>query len=103
MRGITASGIETQPGICAYRKEDIGKTARIYNADKQLIGEYLIADTGRKGGAIRRGLVVDIWRETRKECFELTQNGYIQVVDVSQEGAETNEIIENGTDDAGVD
>ena len=89
LRGVTASGIETQPGICAYRKEDIGKTARIYNADKELIGEYLIADTGKKGGAIRRGEVVDIWQETREACFAITQNGFIEIVD--QKGAETNE------------
>ena len=86
LRGTTASGIETQPGICAYRKEDIGKIARIYNADKELIGEYLIADTGKKGGAIRRGEVVDIWQETRAACFAITQNGFIQVVE--QEGGE---------------
>ena len=90
LKGITASGIETQPGICAYRKEDISKTANIYNADMELIGTFLIADTGRKGGAIRRGEAVDIWMETRKECFQLTQNGYLESVE-TQEGAETNE------------
>ena len=89
LRGVTASGIETQPGICAYRKEDIGKTARIYNADKELIGEYLIADTGKKGGAIRRGEVVDIWQETREACFAITQNGFIEIVD--QKGEEGND------------
>ena len=89
LKGITASGIETQPGICAYRKEDIGKIARIYNADKQLIGEYLIADTGKRGGAIRRGEVVDIWQETRAACFAITQNGFIEIVD--QKGEEGND------------
>ena len=103
LRGTTASGIKTQPGICAYRKEDIGKIARVYNSDKELIGEFLIADTGRKGGAIRRGEVVDIWQETRKACFELTQNGFIEVVELPQEGVEANEIVEDGTDDASVD
>lgn len=90
LKGITASGIETQPGICAYRKEDIGKTANIYNADMELIGTFLIADTGRKGGAIRRGEVVDVWKETRAECFALTQSGYLQMIE-TQEGAEANE------------
>ena len=81
LKGKTASGIETQPGICAYRREDIGKIANIYNADMELIGTFLIADTGRKGGAIRRGEAVDIWQETRKACFALTQDGFIEVVE----------------------
>lgn len=81
LKGKTASGIETQPGICAYRREDIGKTANIYNANMELIGTFLIADTGRKGGAIRRGEAVDIWQETRKACFALTQDGFIEVVE----------------------
>lgn len=85
LKGKTASGIETQPGICAYRREDIGKTANIYNANMELIGTFLIADTGRKGGAIRRGEAVDIWQETRKACFQLTQNGYLEIVE-TQEG-----------------
>ena len=88
LRGRTASGIETQPGICAFRREDIGKTANIYNADMELIGTFLIADTGRKGGLIRQGKAVDIWMETRAECYALTQNGFIEVVEAPQEGAE---------------
>ena len=90
LKGRTASGIETQPGICAYKREDIGKTANVYNADMELIGTFLIADTGRKGGAIRRGEAVDIWKETRAECFALTQNGFIEVVE-PQEGVEQND------------
>ena len=79
--GRTASGIETQEGICAFRKEDIGKRARVYNADGELIGEYLIADTGKKGGAVRKGLAVDIWRPTKEECYSLTQQGYIEILE----------------------
>ena len=79
--GVTASGEHTREGICAYRKEDIGKTARIYNADGELLGEYLIADTGKKGGAIRKGLAVDIWKPTRAECFQTTQEGYIEIIE----------------------
>lgn len=79
--GITASGEHTREGICAYRKEDIGKTARIYNADGELLGEYLIADTGKKGGAIRKGLAVDIWKPTREECYQTTQQGFIEIVE----------------------
>ena len=101
LKGRTASGIETQPGICAFRREDIGKTANIYNADMELIGTYLIADTGRKGGAIRRGEAVDIWKETRAECFALTQNGFIEVVE-PQEGAERDDQETGKEDDPGM-
>lgn len=101
LKGRTASGIETQPGICAFRKEDLGKIARIYNADKQLIGEYLIADTGKKGGAIRRGEVVDIWQETRAACFAITQNGFIEVVE-PQEGVEEDDEEAGKEDDSGM-
>ena len=101
LKGRTASGIETQSGICAYRREDIGKTANIYNANMELIGTFLIADTGRKGGAIRRGEAVDIWKETRAECFALTQNGFIEVVE-PQEGVEADDKEAGKEDDSGV-
>ena len=81
LEGVTASGEHTREGICAYRKEDIGKTARIYNADGELLGEYLIADTGKKGGAIRKGLAVDIWKPSRAECYQTTQEGFIEIIE----------------------
>ena len=101
LKGRTASGIETQPGICAYKREDIGKTANVYNADMELIGTFLIADTGRKGGAIRRGEAVDIWKATRAECFALTQNGFIEVVE-PQEGVEEDDEEAGKEDDPGM-
>ena len=79
LRGKTASGIQTREGICAYRKEDIGKLAIIYNSNMELIGTYEIEDTGK--GGIRKGTVVDIWKATRKECYALTQYGFIEVVE----------------------
>lgn len=81
LEGTTASGERTREGICAYRREDLGKTARIYNVEGELLGEYLIADTGKKGGAIRRGLAVDIWKPTRAECYQTTQEGFIEVIE----------------------
>ena len=77
LQGKTANGTPVHEGICAYRKEDIGKFARVYNAAGELIGEYEICDTGR--GGVRKGTTVDIWKPTRRECFQLTQNGYIEV------------------------
>ena len=87
LQGTTASGIETQDGICAYRPQDIGKTCRVYDADGGLIGEYLIADTGKKGGGVRAGTTVDIWKPTREECRALTQNGYIEIIEKTETAA----------------
>jgi 3D (Asp-Asp-Asp) domain-containing protein len=84
LTGTTASGIETQDGICAYRSQDIGKTCRVYDADGELIGEFLIADTGKKGGGVRAGTTVDIWKPTRAECLELTQHGYIEILEETE-------------------
>ena len=81
LKGTTASGTETREGICAYRREDVGKMARVYNADMELIGEFAIEDTGRKGGKVRKGETVDIWRPTRQECYQLTQQGFIEIVE----------------------
>ena len=83
LRGIMANGEQTRHGICAYRKADIGDVAKVYNSEMQLIGEYEIADTGK--GGIRKGTVVDIWMETRAECFALTQNGFIEVVEKEEQ------------------
>ena len=85
LKGTTASGTETQEGICAYRKEDIGKRARVYGEDGELLGEYLIADTGKRGGAVRKGKAVDIWKATRDECKALTQNGYIEIIEEDEQ------------------
>ena len=79
IQGRTASGIETREGICAYRREDIGKIARVYDADMNLIGEFEIEDTG--GKKIKKGEAVDIWKPTKAECYKLTQTGYIEVVE----------------------
>ena len=87
LKGTMANGEQTRTGICAFRKEDIGKTARVYNENMELIGEYQICDTGK--GGVRKGSVVDIWKETKAECFALTQNGFIEVVEQEEQQDET--------------
>jgi 3D (Asp-Asp-Asp) domain-containing protein len=77
--GTTAGGVETRSGICAYRPKDIGKTAIVYNSEREVIGIYEIMDTGSEN--IREGRTLDIWCETEEECYQLTQNGFIQIVD----------------------
>ena len=79
IHGVTADGTATRKGICAYRPCDIGKTAIVYDEKKRLIGIFEIRDTGSKN--IREGRTLDIWCETEEECYELTQHGFIQIVD----------------------
>lgn len=96
LKGVTADGTEVREGICAYRRDCIGKIARIYNANGEHLGDFEIHDTGK--GGVRKGTVVDVWRPTRAECFALTQQGYIEIID-SQEV--TDEIIKDGGDGTG--
>ncbi len=97
LKGRTADGTEVREGICAYRRDCIGKIARLYNADGEHIGDYEIHDTGK--GGIRKGTVVDVWRPTRAECYALTQSGYLEIIE--PEEVQSNETVENSGDGAG--
>jgi hypothetical protein len=81
LKGTTASGDQTRPGICAYRPCDIGKTAIVYTDDRELIGVYEIKDTGDYN--IQKGYVLDIWCYTKDECNKMTQKALIQIVDAN--------------------
>ena len=91
-----ANGEQTHEGAAAFRKGDIGKICRIYNEDMTLFGEFTICDTGGKN--IREGKTVDIWKPTRPECFQVTRNGFIEIL----EGG-TNEIITDSGNGAEAD
>ena len=92
--GITASGTQTRKGICAAKKEWIGKTIVIYQrlpGDKigNMIGIYECLDTGGTEG-IKTGKVIDIWEPDLEGCQEFMnkvyEDGckgkvYIQIVD----------------------
>lgn len=79
LQGLTKSEKPTRAGICAFRPEDIGKTAIAYDADMNLIGIYEIEDTG--GETVRAGKTLDIWCETEAECYQLTCGGYVLIVE----------------------
>lgn len=84
IHGITATQTQTRLGIAAGKPEWFGKTAKVYRNDNghmgDLIGEYIIEDTG--GKAIRNGSVIDIWMETESECFAFgRQLVYVIIVD----------------------
>ena len=71
LNGQTATGTQTRVGVAASKREWFGKTVRVYRADRhgypmELIGEYVIEDTG--GDNIQNGKAIDIWLPTYEEC-----------------------------------
>lgn len=76
LKGITASGMEVQDGICAMSdKALIGKYVTIYErlpsgAVGEEIGTYLIADTGCAKN------VVDVWCEDLDACKKFMKRVY---------------------------
>lgn len=92
--GITASGKEVRKGICASKREWLGKTIVVYQrlpGDKvgRMIGIYESLDTGGTE-AIKKGWVVDIWQPDLDACQEFMDEVYedgcggkifIQVID----------------------
>lgn len=92
--GTTYSGQETREGICAGKKEWIGKTIIVYQKLPggeigDLIGYYECLDTGKTNG-LKTGKVIDIWCPDLEACQKLMdrvyENGckgkiYIQVLE----------------------
>ncbi len=67
LQGQTASGTVTRFGICAGKKEWIGKQVFIFRkSDNKYLGAYIIEDTG--GDAIKNGEVIDIWLPNEQMC-----------------------------------
>lgn len=96
--GITASGEVTRDGIMAGKREWLGKVAALYryNADGsvgEFIGYYEFLDTGAgidtdgdgRGDSIKKGLSVDVWKETDAEVKDwIAEYGdyvYIEIID----------------------
>lgn len=76
----TYSGAHVRPGIAAMRKEDIGKTAIVYqrlpgNEIGEVIGIYEIEDTGSAKG-VANGNVIDIWYPDLDGCQSLMNRVY---------------------------
>jgi len=71
LKGTTATGTQTRPGIAASKREWFGKVARVYLNDGgqpgKLLGDFRIEDTG--GRPIRTGAVIDLWLEDEATCF----------------------------------
>lgn len=95
--GVTAAGRPTRRGICAVRKEWIGKTALVWRrTDSDTMGEFLgfweCLDTGFGAdsdgdgiGSIQEGRVIDMYFPTQEEVQEWMEvtggRVYVQLID----------------------
>ena len=100
-KGITASGHYTRKGIISGRKCDIGRVAAIYQIGEdgqigEFIGYFEFLDTGAgmdsdgdgKGDTIKKGLSVDVFKDTYKEAKEwISEYGdYVYIKYIDAEG-----------------
>lgn len=100
-RGITASGHYTRHGVIAGRKEDLNKVAAIYECDPEgkvgeFIGYYEFLDTGAgidtdgdgKGDSIKKGLSIDVYRDSMEEVKDwISEYGdYVYVKYIEADG-----------------
>ena len=94
----TCTGVPVREGICAVKKEWIGKTALIYaNNDGEigeLLGIYECLDTGFGAdsdgdgiGSIQEGKLIDVYFPTYEQCKEWMKltggKVYVQLVDAN--------------------
>ena len=84
INGITATETHTRPGICAAKREWIGKAAILYkivDGRPELFGIYEVQDTGGDE-RIKAGKVIDIWFPTYDECKQFgRQTMLVQILD----------------------
>lgn len=93
---VTATGNRTRRGICAVRREWIGKTALVWKCEDSDMGEFLgiweCLDTGFGAdsdgdgmGSIQEGRVIDMYFPTQEEVQEWMEitggRVYVQLVD----------------------
>lgn len=94
---VTATGTEPREGICAVRKEWLGKTALVWQCSGdgtqgEFLGYWECLDTGFGAdsdgdgiGSIQEGKVIDMYFPTPEkvtEWMELTDGSvYIQLID----------------------
>lgn len=65
----TADGTVPYEGICAARRQDLGKVAVVYDMDMQLIGFFEVRDTGGHE-RLKNGTSIDIFRDNMDRAKE---------------------------------
>lgn len=79
LQGQTASGTQTRFGMCAGKKEWIGKQVFVFRKeDNKYLGMYAVEDTG--GDAIKSGAVIDIWLPNEQMCKDFGTKDVIVVI-----------------------
>lgn len=82
---VTANGSQVHEGGCACSPDRIGQVAIIYTLDGEFLGYFECNDTGKEGGGVRKGTVVDIYKTTYDRCVEyMEQTGgkvYVKWID----------------------
>lgn len=80
----TADGTVPYEGICAARRDWIGKVAVVYTEDMELIGFFEIRDTGGHK-RIKNGTSIDIFRNDMSAAREWIATygdyGYVQIIE----------------------
>lgn len=66
----TANGSKVHEGGCANSLDRIGQVAIIYSLEGEFLGYFECNDTGKEGGGVRAGNVVDIYRTDYDRCVE---------------------------------
>ena len=88
LKGTTANGGTTRPGICASSIDRIGDVAIVYTLEGEYLGLYECTDTGREGGGVRAGTVLDIWKAnmTQAESYMRLTGGKVYVKWIEGDG-----------------
>ena len=88
LKGTTANGGTTRPGICASSIDRIGDVAIVYTLDGEFLGLYECTDTGAENGGVRAGTVLDVWRAnlTQAESYMKITGGKVYVKWIEGEG-----------------
>lgn len=80
----TADGTVPYEGICAAKRDWIGKVAVVYTEDMEYIGTFEIRDTGGHK-RIKNGTSIDIFRDNMSRAKEWVKTygdyGYVQIMD----------------------
>jgi hypothetical protein len=64
----TADGSAVFEGGCASSLDHIGDVAIVYTLDNEFLGYLICNDTGKEGGGVRAGKVLDVYKPDMDAC-----------------------------------